>query len=322
MFSSTKTQRNTKGTKNKKEMKMRTMRWMVGKAGMVAVVALMGAVWIGAGEVARQVTAGDLLSKAVVVVGTLEKPLGTYVTVEGVRENGIKSGVGTLHVDTVNGKKLETPVSVVLENLDLQDGTRYVLRGYETVEMVGQPADPEHPGRPMPQAGFQLRPLFRAVEIKSQNGVLMASGGVSKGSANVVREVSAQDLKSEATIVAGELGKRLGTYMTVEGDYFGPPAMTKSGLFVDTIDTNNRGTAVQINVEDRDLAKPMEAGRRYRLRGYETGNFRGMVDDPQNPPSKEEVQRRQMARPYTLRFETVFHVTKAEDLGPAKGAKP
>jgi hypothetical protein len=135
-----------------------------------------------------------------------------------------------------------------------------------------------------------------------------------------VQEVSARDLRSGAAVVVGDLGKRLGTYMTVEGDYFGPPAMTKSGLFVDAIDTINRGAAVQIFVDDRDLAKRMEAGRRYRLRGYETGFFDGMVDDPQNPPTREEMGRRQKAGPYVLELSTRFHVTKAEDLGPVKGA--
>jgi hypothetical protein len=133
--------------------------------------------------------------------------------------------------------------------------------------------------------------------------------------------VSAQNLENGGAIVVGHLGQRLGTYITVEGDYFGKPAMTKSGLFVDMIDAVNRGMAIQIVVDDRGLAKPLEAGRRYRLRGYETGSFGGMVDDPQNPPKPGETVARQKGGPYTLDFSTTFYVTKVEDLGPVKGAK-
>jgi hypothetical protein len=134
--------------------------------------------------------------------------------------------------------------------------------------------------------------------------------------------VAARDLAQGTVVVTGELGRRLGEYMTVEGDYLGPRAMIKSGLFVDMIDANNRGMAIQIFVNDRGLAKPLEAGKRYRLRGFETGIFGGVPDDPQNPPTKEQLQQRQMAGPYTLRFETEFYVTKAEELGAVKGAKP
>ena len=174
----------------------------------------------------------------------------------------------------------------------------------------------------------KTRSARRGTKMKTRIGWVMAcaagclflAGAGADGARPV--QVTARDLESGGAVVVGHLGKQLGTYMTVEGDYFGKPAMIKSGLFVDMIDANNRGMAIQIHVDDRGLAKPLEAGRRYRLRGYETGSFGGMVDDPQNPPSKEEVQRRQMDGPYTLRFETVFYVTKAEDLGPIQGAKP
>jgi len=135
-------------------------------------------------------------------------------------------------------------------------------------------------------------------------------------------QVSARDLTRGAVVVTGELGRQLGEYVTVEGDYFGPRDMTKCGLYVDRIDGINRGATVVILVDDQGLTKPLEAGKRYRLRGFDTGIFSGVPDDPQNPPTKEQLQQRQMAGPYVLRFETVFYVTKAEDLGPIQGAKP
>jgi hypothetical protein len=45
--------------------------------------------------------------------GRLGFPLGTYLTIEGVRAEGkLKLGVNTLLVDTVNGKQLDTPVGI------------------------------------------------------------------------------------------------------------------------------------------------------------------------------------------------------------------
>ena len=108
--------------------------------------------------------------------------------------------------------------------------------------------------------------------------------------------------------------------MTLEGDYFGPPAMTKSGLYVDAIlGMKFSDPPVIIHLDDGQPGIRLEKGKRYRLRGYETGRYSGEPDDPENPPTKEQLAQRQMAGPYTLRFETRFHVTKAEEVGPAKG---
>ncbi len=47
-----------------------------------------------------------------------------------------------LRVDTVNGKKLKRPITVVLTNAELLgDQTRCVLRGYEVGATVGIPAE-------------------------------------------------------------------------------------------------------------------------------------------------------------------------------------
>ena len=135
-------------------------------------------------------------------------------------------------------------------------------------------------------------------------------------------QIQAKDLILGNAIVVGTLNKPLGTYMTVEGDYFGPPAMTKCGLFVESIDNIHRGAVITIMVDDRGLAKRLDAGKRYRLRGFETGDFGGVPDDPQNPPTPEELRQRQKDGPFTLDFSTRFYVTKTEDLGPIPGGKP
>lgn len=135
-------------------------------------------------------------------------------------------------------------------------------------------------------------------------------------------EVRARDLSSGAAVVVGTLNKPLGTYMTVEGDFFAGQGKTVPEMHVDAIDNIHRGAAVIIRVDDRYMSKPLAAGRRYRLRGYEIGDFSGTVDDPQNPPTKAETEQRQSIGPYQLRFETVFYVTKAEDLGSIAGGQP
>jgi len=74
--------------------------------------------------------------------GGLGHPLGTYLTIEGVRapQQYMTDTVNTLLVDTVNGKKLDTPGRIWVENADsLPKDTRCILRGYETGSMIGTP---------------------------------------------------------------------------------------------------------------------------------------------------------------------------------------
>ena len=133
------------------------------------------------------------------------------------------------------------------------------------------------------------------------------------------KEIRIQDFSKEYVMI-GTLLHPIGEYMTVAGDYFGSPAMTKSGLYVDAImGMKFEDPPLIIHVDDRELGKHLEAGRRYQLRGFETGGYEGRPDDPQNPPTKEQVEGRQEIGPYRIAFRTVFHVTKAEYLGPVKG---
>ena len=72
--------------------------------------------------------------------GKLGFPLGTYLRIEGVRAEEGKGAPSILMVDTVNGKKLDTPIGIRIEKLDsLPRGPRCILRGYETGKMVGVP---------------------------------------------------------------------------------------------------------------------------------------------------------------------------------------
>ena len=115
-----------------------------------------------------------------VPVGSLGFAIGNYLTIEGVREDGLlTSGVKTLRVETVNGIKLTAPVSIWIENIDAlpKDG-RCVLKGYENFQMIGQPpayaAAAKEAGReapPQPQAGWQVSYHFVVLSVVSPGDV-------------------------------------------------------------------------------------------------------------------------------------------------------
>lgn len=99
--------------------------------------------------------------------GRLGHPLGTYLTIEGVRAERPKSGVNTLLVDTVNGKKLDTPIGIWVDNVDsLPKNTRCILRGYESGKMIGVPrevTEKEHTSQP--QAVWQFFRYFIVTSV-------------------------------------------------------------------------------------------------------------------------------------------------------------
>jgi hypothetical protein len=104
--------------------------------------------------------------------GKLGFPLGTYLRVEGVRVDGPKYAGRTLLVETVNGKKLDTPMDIGIENVDsLPKVTRCILRGYEMGQMIGTPpavvqaAKEEGKVIPHPQAGWKFYRYFVVLSV-------------------------------------------------------------------------------------------------------------------------------------------------------------
>ena len=99
--------------------------------------------------------------------GRLGHRLGTYLTIEGVRSEQGKSGSKTLLVDTVNGKTLDTPIDIWVDNVDsLPKAVRCILRGYESGRMIGVPeevARKEH--IPLPQAAWQFFRYFIVTSV-------------------------------------------------------------------------------------------------------------------------------------------------------------
>ena len=103
--------------------------------------------------------------------GRLGFPLGTYLRVEGSRVEGPKTGGRTLLVDTINGKKLDSPIEIGIENVDsLPKDTRCVVRGYETGQMIGTPPAVEQAAKegknvPRPQAGWKFYRYFVVISV-------------------------------------------------------------------------------------------------------------------------------------------------------------
>ena len=116
--------------------------------------------------------------------GLLADQLGVYRTIEGFRAEGTKIETGTLLVDTVDGKKLEKLIPLVIRGavivdhnlqpatLNLPPRQRCILKGFELGEMIGVPpavstAAQEQGWKevPMSPAQWQWRPYFVALVV-------------------------------------------------------------------------------------------------------------------------------------------------------------
>ena len=102
--------------------------------------------------------------------GLLGDALGTYRTIEGVLYDGRQEKVesNTLLVDTVDGKKLEKPIGILIRNVrHVPAKTRCVFKGYETGEMIGYPdaiyaaaAEQGRTEKRMSPKSYSWRPYF------------------------------------------------------------------------------------------------------------------------------------------------------------------
>ena len=124
-------------------------RHLIGCAIVLATSALGG---LGA---ENKVTSVDWkeIGYGVKITGKLGMPIGTFVEIEGRREDlegmAMKGAVHTtlFRVEKVNGKSIEKPVSIAVRGVDLPPSTPCVLQGYETGEMVGVPPGVPHPSQ-------------------------------------------------------------------------------------------------------------------------------------------------------------------------------
>lgn len=82
----------------------------------------------------------------IAIPGLLGSPFGTYHTIEGTRIDFTFSGTRTLQVDTIDGKKLDKPIQIWVENIaqpGLPEKTRVILKGYESGRFTGSPRMPK-----------------------------------------------------------------------------------------------------------------------------------------------------------------------------------
>jgi hypothetical protein len=114
-----------------------------------------------------------------VPIGRLGYPLGSYLTIEGVRADGLKTGIRTLIVDTINGKRLDKPIEMWIDNADLPPKFRCTIKGYEAIRMLGVPpativaAKEAGKNVGLPQAGWQVQLYFAALsDIALKNAAL------------------------------------------------------------------------------------------------------------------------------------------------------
>jgi hypothetical protein len=122
------------------------------------------------------------LRNSIVPTGSLGQPLGRYLTVEGLRAEEGKVGVSTLWVDAVNGQKLREPIPIWIENVDLPEAKRCVLKGYENCRMIGLPPAAVEAAREsgkrvkLPQAGWQMQMFFVATSVVSPKELRIREG--------------------------------------------------------------------------------------------------------------------------------------------------
>jgi hypothetical protein len=121
--------------------------------------------------------------------GKLGDQIGVYRTIEGVRSVGGKVETGTLLVDTVDGRKLDKPIPLVVRggvivNQNIQESVlrfpedqRFVFKGFETGEMIGVPPAVEIAAQeqgwteiPVSAAGWSWRPYFVALVAVEPKG--------------------------------------------------------------------------------------------------------------------------------------------------------
>ncbi len=98
----------------------------------------------------------------------LGRPIGSFVCLEGVREEHGKVGSRTLRVERVDGVALAQPIDVDLEDVELPAGERCAVSGYETGRWIGIPPDVARVEHLMlNQAGWQFAFTFVVTSVQA-----------------------------------------------------------------------------------------------------------------------------------------------------------
>jgi hypothetical protein len=108
-----------------------------------------------------------------VPMGRLGHPIGSYLTITGVRAERGKVGVKTLAVDSVNGRKLDRPITIWLDNIEALPGsTPCVVKGYESARWIGTPPEVVAATGRVTQASWQLQRYFIVTTVVRPEGAI------------------------------------------------------------------------------------------------------------------------------------------------------
>lgn len=159
-------------------------------AGIMCVVISLAVASLSFGQTPVATNTSTVVAKPLQPTGALGDELGVYRTIEGFLSEGIKVETGTLIVDTVDGKKLDQPVSMVIRgavivNHNLQPATlslppkqRCILKGFESGEMIGVPPAVAIAAKeqgwndiPMSPVHWQWRSYFVALIVVEPKGL-------------------------------------------------------------------------------------------------------------------------------------------------------
>jgi len=109
--------------------------------------------------------------------------------------------------------------------------------------------------------------------------MIVAMGLLALLGADGRKQVTVAELQNGTDII-GSLGKRLGTYVKIEGKAPVKTGMLSKPLEVDMIDGKKLDPPVLIEIQ---TGKELQGGDRYSFRGYETGAMNSMPKDPDDP---------------------------------------
>jgi hypothetical protein len=128
--------------------------WTAGGSIGLCALAIVLACSLQAADQRSSVQVAQLIDRP--PIGSIGKPLGTRVVVEGHRAEGVLLA-NPLAVEKVDGEPLKEKAKLELKHIEqLKPHDRYVLEGYESGSFVGEP---DWLNKQVQQT-FQYRPSF------------------------------------------------------------------------------------------------------------------------------------------------------------------
>jgi len=224
--------------------------------------------------------------------GSFGYPLGTYLTIEGVRHNKHRFQFGyEFTADIVNGRQLKSPVTTFVSSMGglsvklPEAEERCIIRGYESGQTIGIPDEVRKAENIKDEVGVSIVPreirseretwykweFVKYIEVVEAYPITMKQ----EIDASITEQEKNAPTK-ETSVPVGILGYPLGSYLTIEGEGYhdrkGPDS-----LVVEMVNGKKLETPIRISV---GKIKPpgFLKGQRYIIRGYESGGMIGSMD--------------------------------------------